>query len=200
MLRGNLASRPFYNERLVNILLLIAGIAAVALTLFNTTRIIQLSTERTRRTEVQRAAEAETVVLRGAADKERRSVDRNTLGFLGLETFEANALIEKRLFSWTIFFGLIEKTLPLDVRVVVVAPRVERGELLIEMSINAKRRDDIAVFLDALQDTGSFYDMNAGLMEQLEDGSYNATLTGGYLAPVIRSAKTTPAAGGAQRP
>ena len=200
MLKGNLASRPFYNERLVNILLIAGGVLAVALAVFNTTRIIEYSSESSRRTVGQRAAEAETAQLQAAAERERKLVDRNALVLLGFETQEANALIERRLFSWTVFFGLVEKTLPLDVRLVAVAPRVEKGELFIDMSVNAKRRDDLAAFLDALQNTGSFYDMNAGDQERIEDGSYNATLSGGYLAPAGRTAKTVGAAGGAKRP
>jgi hypothetical protein len=119
---------------------------------------------------------------------------------LGFETQEANALIDQRLFSWTVFFGLVEKTLPLDVRLIAVAPKVERGELRIAMTVNAKRRDDIATFLDALQNTGSFYDMNAEGQQQNDASTYDATLSGGYLAPALPSAKASGAAGGAKRP
>jgi len=200
MLRGNLSSRPFYNERLVNLILIVAAVAGVVLAIFNTTKILEYTSENTRRTVGQRDAEAETRQLQDAAAKERSSVDRNALIMLGFETQEANELIDKRLFSWTVFFSLVEKTLPLDVRLVAVAPKVEKGELHIEMTVNAKRRDDLAVFLDALQNTGSFYDMNAGEQQRNDDGSYDATLSGGYLAPATRSSKTTGAAGGAKRP
>jgi hypothetical protein len=200
MLRGNLSSRPFYNERLVNALLIGGFVIGVALTIFNVRTILEYSGERTLRTAVQRDAEAETAQLKSATDSENRSVDRDALSVLGYETSQANALIDQRLFSWTVFFGLVEKTLPLDVRVVAVAPHVERGQLLIDMTVNAKRRDDIAVFLDALQSTGAFYSMNAGAQQRNDDGSYDATLSGAYVAPVVHASKTTGAAGGAKRP
>lgn len=201
MLRGNLSSRPFYNERLVNILLMIGAAVAIGLAIFNTTRIIEYTSESNRRTVGQRAAEAETAQLKAAAERDRRLVDRNALVLLGFETQEANALIEQRLFSWTVFFGLIEKTLPQDVRVLDVAPRVERGNLFIDIHVNAKRRDDLSAFIDALQNTGSFYDVNAGDQQRNEDGSYDAQLATGYIAPMAGSSKTSVgAAGGVRRP
>ena len=200
MLKGNLSSRPFYNERLVNLLLLVAAIVGVVMTLFNVTTIIEYSGERTRRTVVQRDAEAKTAQLKSETDKELRSVDRNALAVLGYETAEANLLIEGRLFSWTVFFGLVEKAIPLDVRLIGVSPHVEKGNLRIDMTVNAKRRDDLAVFLDALQNTGSFYDVNAGALQRNDDGSYDATLSAGYLAPQAQSSKVAGAAGGAKRP
>jgi hypothetical protein len=200
MLKGNLSSRPFYNEGLVNVLLLAGLVVGIALTIFNVTSILRYNSERTTRTAVQREAETETARLQQTTQRERNSVDRNALTVLGFETYEANALIDQRLFSWTVFFGLVEKALPLDVRLVAVAPKVERGELRIDMIVNAKRRDDIAAFLDALQNTGSFYDMNAEGQQQNDAGSYDATLSGGYQAPPVQSVKAAGAAGGAKHP
>jgi hypothetical protein len=200
MLKGNLSSRPFYNEGLVNLLLIAAAVVGVGLAIFNATSIFRYSAERTTRTAVQRSAETDTSHLQSETQRERNSIDRNALVLLGFETQEANALIDQRLFSWTVFFGLVEKTLPLDVRLIAVAPKVERGELRIAMTVNAKRRDDIATFLDALQNTGSFYDMNAEGQQQNDAGTYDATLSGGYLAPALPSAKASGAAGGAKRP
>ena len=200
MLKGNLASRPFYNERLVNFLLFAGVVIAVGLAIFNTTRIIEYTAENNRRRAGQHAAEAETEQLQQAAARDSRLVDRNALAFLGFETAEANALIDQRLFSWTVFFGLVEKTLPRDVRLLQVVPRAERGDLFIDMQVNAKRRDDILEFLDALQNTGSFYDMNAGDIQTNEDGSTNSTVSGKYLAPQSQSGKSVGAAGGPRKP
>ena len=43
MLRTNLATRPFYNEGAVRLVLLGLGLVVVAATLFNVARVIQLS-------------------------------------------------------------------------------------------------------------------------------------------------------------
>ena len=200
MLKGNLSSRPFYNEGLVNILLLGALVVGIALAIFNASSILRYTSERETRTAVQRTAETDSARYKQDAQRERNSVDRNALTVLGFETQEANALIDQRLFSWTVFFGLVEKALPLDVRLVAVAPKFEKGEFKIDMIVNAKRRDDIATFLDALQNTGSFYDMNAENQQQNDAGSYDATLSGGYLAPPVQSVKSAGAVGGAKRP
>jgi hypothetical protein len=200
MLKGNLSSRPFYNEGLVNILLLAGLVLGIALTVFNVTSILSYNRDRETRTAVQRAAETETSQLQQSTQRERNSVDRNALTILGYETQEANALIDQRLFSWTVFFGLVEKAMPLDVRIVAVAPKVEKGEFRISMIVNAKRRDDIATFLDALQNTGSFYDMNAEGQQQNDTGTYDATLSGGYLSPQVQSVKAAGAVGGVKRP
>jgi hypothetical protein len=45
MLRGNLSTRPFYNERLVGLALLAVGVIAIALTAFNAWRLLALSSE-----------------------------------------------------------------------------------------------------------------------------------------------------------
>jgi hypothetical protein len=202
MLKGNLSTRPFYNERAVNLLLAAAAVAGIALTAFNVTRIVEYTNARRERTAVQRAAEADAAQIRAAAEREQRSVDRATLARLGAETYDANTLIDRRLFSWTVFFGLVEQTLPLDVRLVAVAPRFDRGEYRIDMTVNAKRPDDLAAFLDALQGTGAFYDMLASEQQRNEDGTYDATVSGGYLTPTGSQSKAsaTPAAGGAKRP
>ncbi len=109
----------------------------------------------------------------------QRSVDRATLIQLAGSTQEANTLIDQRTFSWTVFFGLIEKTLPIDLRLVSVAPRVERGNIKVTMSVVGRRLEDVDAFVDALQDTGSFYDLNPKAKERNEDdNTYRADVVG----------------------
>ena len=115
------------------------------------------------------------------------------------DTFEANGLIDDRTFSWTVFFGQLEKTLPYDVRLIQVAPRWEREVFGINMIVNVKRREDLSAFLDALQSTQSFYDVFASEQQAMEDGTYNATVEGGYIAPG-KPTKASGAPGGSQRP
>lgn len=197
MLKGNLATRPFYNERAVNLILMAAAAVGVALAIISATQIIQYSGARVEQLAVQKTAEADATRIRTEAEREQRTVDRNSLALLGGQTQEANALIDQRLFSWTVFFDLVEKTLPLDARLVAVAPHVDRGELRIDMTLNAKRPEELAAFLDALQNTGAFYDMLPSAQQRNDDGTYDATVSGGYLAPAPAPVK---AAGGAKQP
>src|SRR5678815_4952223 len=127
MFRGNLSTRPFYNERLVAILIALGLLIGLGLTAFNVTAIYRLSAERTKQRSDQARVEADAAKTRASATALQSSLDRSNILLLASETNEANTLIEQRTFSWTAFFGLVEKTLPFDARLISVAPRVERG-------------------------------------------------------------------------
>ena len=75
MLRANVSTRPFYNERIVNLLLLVAAVLVLGLTVFNVSRILSLSSQNTRL--LARAGEAEMRAgqLRSAAEQMRRTLD-----------------------------------------------------------------------------------------------------------------------------
>jgi hypothetical protein len=197
MLKGNLSTRPFYNEGLVNLLLILATIGGLALTVFNVTRATELSQERATFTEVRDKAETEAAVINKGANQQKQNVDQSAFFLLGAQTQEANSIIDERRFSWTVFFGLMEKTLPLDARLIAVAPRDERGDFHIDLIVNAKTLGEISNFLDALKQTGSFYDMFTAAQQQNDDGTFTDTLAGKYVAPQAPQApKATPKAKG----
>ncbi|HXT71793.1 MAG TPA: hypothetical protein VN700_18700 [Vicinamibacterales bacterium] len=185
MLKGNLSTRPFYNERLVGLVIVIAAIAGVALTVFNATTTMRLSGERQTQQAEQDRVDAEAEKSRTAATALQNSLNKSNLLMLADATAEANVLIEQRTFSWTAFFGIVEKTLPLDARLLSVAPRIERGVFMIVMSLNVKRTEDLEAFIDALNSTGAFYELLPGDMQRNEDGFLIATLSGGYRAPGV---------------
>ena len=200
MLRGNLSSRPFYNERLV-----FAGIAAIALLALaflsvDAYELVSLSRQRAA-LKARIAAEAAQAqqIERDALALQRR-VDRTRLVQLAGSTQEANGLIDQRTFSWTVFFGLIEKTLPLDLRIVAVAPRTENGNVRVTMSVVGRRPEDIDTFIDALRETGAFYDLVPRNTERNEDdGTYRGDVVGYYLPPG-HTAPQTPPAGARRKP
>ena len=200
MLKGNLSTRPFYNERLVGLVVVLAAVVALGLTVFNATTIYSLSAERSRQKADQDRIEAEASKTRAAATAVSNTIDRTNLLSLAVATNEANNLIDQRTFSWTAFFGLVEKTLPMDARLVAVAPRIEKGVFMIVMQINMKRPEDLEAFMDSLLGTGSFSDLLPGGMQHNDDGSYVATLSGGYNAPGVASVsrKTVTRKGGPQ--
>ena len=81
--------------------------------------------------------------VRDAAAGLAKTVDPSRLRYLSAATREANYLIDQRTFSWTAFFGHVEKTLPLDARLIAVSPRVEKGEFQIAMVVVARRRSEV---------------------------------------------------------
>ena len=115
-------------------------------------------------------------------------------------TFEANTLIDNRTFSWTTFFGQIEKTIPYDVRLIAVSPRVEHSVIRITMTVNSKQPDDLRRFIDGLTETGSFYDVLATDQDFIEDSTLNATVVASYVAPSTKTAKPGTGRGGPNRP
>ena len=200
MLKGNLATRPFYNERFVNGILLLAAVIGLAMAVYSAGRILELGGERSTRVTRQQTAKTEAAAIRARAERQQKSVDRTAFLMLAGSTHEANSLIDERTFSWTVFFSQLEKTLPLDVRLIQVAPRWERGVFGINMIVNVRRREDLSTFLDALQATQSFYDVFASEQQTMEDGTVNATVAGGYVAPAGKVAKGGGVRGGSQQP
>lgn len=185
MLKGNLSSRPFYNERLVSAGIALVALVAVAFAAFGLYTLSALARERAELNARIAADTAQAQQIERQALDLQRSVDRATLVQLANSTQEANALIDQRTFSWTVFFGLIERTLPFDLRLVAVAPRAERGgNIRVTMNVVARRLEDIDVFIDALQETGAFYDLFARNKERDEDdSSYRSDIVAYYFAP-----------------
>lgn len=183
MLRTNLSSRPFYNERLVSFVMAVVGVIAVAVAVVSVQQILSLSSTRTRlRGEIARdeagASRATTEALAIQA-----AINAKTLKGLALSTQQANTLIDERTFSWTVFFGFIEKTLPNDVRLVSVAPMIDKNGVLVLMTLVSKRPEDLAKFIDGLQGTGAFYDVLPRQEDATDDGMRRTSLEARYLAP-----------------
>lgn len=198
MLKGNLATRPFYNERLRTVAIVVAAATAVLLTGFNAAELMRLSSERAAALSRIDRDHGEAVRVRAEAERVQKTVDRTLLGRLAQSTREANDLIDQRTFSWTAFFTLIEKTLPIDVRLIQVSPRVEKGEFKVGMTIVARSLSDVATFSDALRGTGAFYDVAAINQQARDDGTYAADLEAAYLPP--QTVTDTPAARGVSTP
>jgi hypothetical protein len=194
MLKSNLSTRPFYNDRLVSLAILAGLVAGLALTAFNVTQILSLTEERSVYTQQIERDRAEAARIRTAADAVQGSVDQQQLRMLVGSTREANGLIDQRTFSWTGFFETVEQTLPLDARLIAVAPRVERGNILIAVVVVAKSVGDLQAFTEALQNTGEFYDVLVAADQLNDDGTHTATIQTGYLparamaSPSARSA------------
>ena len=191
MLKGNLSARPFYNERLVSMVVVGATLLGVLLTIFNIMAVSRLSTERSKQQAEEEKSLSEADRLRQSAAKLEQSLDKANLSVLTEATREANWLIDQRTFSWTEFLGYIEKTLPRDARLIAVAPRVERNVFKIVMLVNAKQQGDLQTFIEALESTSAFKDVLPTDQTRLEDGTLSITLESTYVADVMPSSKRT---------
>ena len=160
MIRTNLSTRPFYNERLVHMWLIGVAVAVLAATAFNASRVLRYSRSDTRLQTQASGDESHAADLRRQAVRLRASVDPKQVDFAAADARQANDLIDRRTFSWTELFNRFETTLPDDVRIAAVKPRVDRDRgILLTINVLAKTVDDVSTFIENLEKTGAFMDI-----------------------------------------
>ena len=189
MIRTNLSTRPFYNERIVHLWLLAFLLVVIAATAFNATRILQYSQSDTELSTQATRDEARAAELRTAAVRLRTTVDPRQIEFASLEARQANDLIDRRTFSWTELFNKLESTLPDDVRLTSFRSKVDKGQIVLTLMIIARGSEDVSKFLDNMQQSGAFTQVGAKLDERMnEEGQLQASLEIIYLPTVGHAA------------
>lgn len=183
MLRTNLSTRPFYNERLVRALLAAVTLVALGLTAFNTIQVLRL---RSRGAEVRAAAdtaEREAARLQAEARRIRQTINRDQLAAVQAAAQEANQLIDRRAFSWTDLFNRFEATLPAEVRIASVTPQLDpAGRLMLAVAVVSRRVEDLDGFIEALEKTGALREVLSRQEEAQEDGTLRSIIQGYYAA------------------
>jgi hypothetical protein len=188
MLRTNLSTRPFYNDRAVRIGLALIAVIAVGLTAFNLVQVMSLRAQGADQRTVASDNETEARNLKEKARVIRQSIDRAALDAVQAAAKEANDLIDRRAFSWTDLFNRFEKTLPPDVRVTAVQPQVDAdGRMLVTVTVVSKKSEDLDDFIDALEKTGAFSGM-LPRSETSDDGITRRTQLQGYYSPPAQAA------------
>jgi Tfp pilus assembly protein PilN len=184
VIRTNLATRPFYNQRVVHLWLALVAILVIGATMVNALRIRQYSGSDTRFASQASRDEARAAALRADAARLRATVDPGQVEAASLEAHQANELIDRRTFSWTELFNRFETTLPDDVRITAVRPKVDRdGATLVTISLVAKSPDDVAEFIENLEATGAFKGIRGTSEERYtEQGLLEGTIETRYVA------------------
>ena len=196
MLRTNLSTRPFYNERAVLFVLMILGFVAVAVMAIGSYRLVDLSRANTSMTADAERDEAQAAEVATQATTIQRGINEDELEELVAAAEEANRLIDRRVFSWTEFFNRIEHTLPANVMLTSVRPDIELDLVNVSMGIIGEGVEHIDNFIEQLEATGAFAEVLAREEEITEEGMYRAMLRGRYL-PIIEAADER---GGADAP
>jgi len=182
MLRTNLSTRPFYNERAIHASLMVAAIVVLLLTVFNVTQIVVLTRRQNELGARAAAAEREAQEFRADALKIRQGLDPKQMQTIAGAAREANALIDRRLFSWTNLLNHLETTLPDDVRIASIRPKIDRdGTINVALSIVGRRVQDIDQFMENLEATGAFADVLSLDENVNEDGTLQAVIGGRYV-------------------
>jgi Tfp pilus assembly protein PilN len=183
MLRTNLATRPFYNVRAVQLALGALVVMVALATLFNVVQIVRLTANE--RTLGARADEAEREAdrLRAEAARIRSQINPRELQTVANAAREANDIIDRRAFSWTELFAQFESTLPADVRITAVAPRIDNDRFIVGIAVEAREPEDLDAFIEALESTGTFHNVLATSTQASEEGLLEAIVEGSYQPP-----------------
>jgi Tfp pilus assembly protein PilN len=183
MIRSNLATRPFYNERAVRLWLLVAGLVVAAATAFNVTWMLRYSRSDTELARQAASDEARIVELRRDAATLRASVDLKQIQVASVEARRANDLIDRRTFSWTELFNRFEQTLPPNVRITAVRPRLDEARrIVLTISVVARSVADVDQFMANLDDTGAFAELRPSEERRNEAGQIETSLDALYVA------------------
>lgn len=195
MIRTNLSTRPFYNERAVHVWLIALAVVVAAATAFNVSRVIRYSRSDTRLATQASRDESRAAELRTQAAQLRASVDPKQVEFASADARQANDLIDRRTFSWTELLNRFETTLPDDVHLTSVRPRLDRLRgIILEVNVVARGVDDVATFMENLEGTGAFANVRPaqehvneqGLLESVLDMAYTP---GGRQVPAGRGSR-----------
>jgi Tfp pilus assembly protein PilN len=190
MIRSNLATRPFYNERAVGLWLLIAAIVVAAATAVNVTRILRYSRSDTQLATAAARDESRAADLRQQAAQLRARVDPRQVEFASAEARQANDLIDRRTFSWTELFNRFETTLPDDVRITAVRPRLDRDKgIVLQINVVARDFEDVRQFVENLEKTGAFSELHVSEDHLNEQGLLDSSLDCTYVPGSSRAVR-----------
>jgi Tfp pilus assembly protein PilN len=135
----------------------VIGVVVVVATALNLAWLIQYSRSDTELATQAARDEDLTADLRAQAAQLRASVDVKQVEAASTEARIANELIDRRTFSWTELFNIFETTLPADVRITSIRPRIEENrQILLTVALIARGVDDVDEFMEKLEATSAF--------------------------------------------
>jgi Tfp pilus assembly protein PilN len=165
-------------------------VVVAAATLFNISSVIGYSRSDTELAMQASRDEARATDLRQQATRLRATVDPRQIEFASTEARQANDLIDRRTFSWTELFNRFEATLPDDVRLIAVRPKVDRrtGSIL-TINVVGRTIEDVDKFMENLEATGVFSHTESKEERINEDGLLAAAIETTYVpAPLAADA------------
>jgi len=155
--RLNLATEPFRNETLPAVLIALAGLVLALVTVRHAFAIRALMPGRTSAAHNQTAAmEAEAARLRAEARSQR--VERPAAPVVAQWTL-LKELVDRRTFSWTSLFSVLEQTLPPSVRLLTITPRLDKGVLRLELTAATRSYEAGYELIRVLEERPEFADV-----------------------------------------
>jgi hypothetical protein len=183
MLRTNLATRPFYNDRAVRVGIGAGVIVVAAFTAFNLLQAASLNARNNEMSQRAQEAERQKAEYTKQAQTIRQSLNTAEMSAVQHAAQEANLLIGRRVFSWTDLFNQFERTLPPEVRIAAVEPQVDDdGQMLVAITVFSRRPEDLNEFMDQLETTGRFRDV-LNRQDTITDDGLTRSILQGYYDP-----------------
>jgi hypothetical protein len=147
----NFSSRPFRDERP---LWLFGGLAlAISLGFFAANVRLYLGYGRQVadvRGEIDGLERREREAI-SSAEEARAAIGRFQVSTLAAESRELNRIVQERRFSWLDLLGRLERTLPGDVRLARLAPKVsEDGSVALSLSLVGRGSQSVVRTIDSL--------------------------------------------------
>jgi hypothetical protein len=194
VIRTNLSTRPFYNERIVRLWIGAIALAVLAATAFNVSRVLRYSRSDTRLATEAARDEARAADLHLQAVRLRGSVDPKQVDYAAADARQANELIDRRTFSWTELFNRFETTLPDEVRIASVRPKLDSDHgFVLVINVTARGVDDVNAFIANLENTGAFMNIRPADERTDESGMLQSSLEAVYLPtagkPAVRGGR-----------
>jgi len=180
MLRTNLSTRPFYNERIVRVLLgALAALLLLALA-YEVQQGLMLTHQQSQARRQAAADEEKSKELRASATRLQASISQAELERVQAAATEANGVIDGRAFSWTALLNHIETTLPPGVMLTVIRPSVGEDGVTVSMTVVGRGVAEIGAFMDNLETRGAFADVLSTAEQTRDDGRIQAVIKGRY--------------------
>jgi Tfp pilus assembly protein PilN len=190
MLRTNLATRPFYDERRVYWLIGAAAVAVVLFTAFNVSEYLRLSGRQGGLSAEVARDEAAARALSARAADARQRIDAKSLARTSAQAAEANGIIDARTFTWTALFDDIEATLPPTVMLTSITPRIGPDGAEVRLTVLGRTVDAIDTFIERLEATKRFENVQPASETVTEEGLFQTMVSGRYLTGVAAAAPT----------
>ena len=179
----NLATRPFYNERAVHWVIGLIATIGIALFVGGGLRMARLARDRTETVFRVEQADRVRAELISRTEQIISKTTPDALDALSVDVQEVSELIDRRVFSWTAFFNLLEESLPEDVRVTELRPDIADGAMSVSIGVLGRDLATVSDFVQSLERSGYFGDVLTRQAELSDQGIYRATIQGRYLRP-----------------
>ena len=153
----NLATRPFRNERLPSLLAVVALVCALGVSAYHVLLAREVMPDRTSGLN-RKLAEMEAESARLRTEASALHVDRPDAAVLAQWTLLKD-LVDRRVFSWSGLFAVLEDTMPDGVRLMSLSTNVAKGTVKLQIVAASRTFDEALAFMRALEDRPEFADV-----------------------------------------